>query len=140
LSDGLIRTLTPRMVMLTNIAGAVQWFNADSSNASRKTYTGPLTNGTPGVPDNQDAFTVTVGAIAGPALVVTKSSPATMNLGHLFEERWTRHQEKDAKQPYQGADGHERTRMQARQRAAIRRVVICHRQILELTHHPVCAG
>jgi uncharacterized repeat protein (TIGR01451 family) len=46
--------------MLTNVAGAIQWFNGDSSVASRKTYTGPLTNGTPGVLDNQDAFTVTV--------------------------------------------------------------------------------
>ena len=47
-------------VTLTNIAGAIQWFNGDSSVANRKTYTGPLTNGTPGVLDNQDAFTVTV--------------------------------------------------------------------------------
>jgi uncharacterized repeat protein (TIGR01451 family) len=49
---------------LTNIAGAVQWFDADSSVNSRKTYTGPLTNGTPGVPDNQDAASVTV-ALSG---------------------------------------------------------------------------
>src|SRR5206468_1028769 len=38
---------------LTNIAGATQWFNGDSNNVSRKTYTGILTNGTPGVTDNQ---------------------------------------------------------------------------------------
>ena len=45
---------------LTNIAGAIQWFNGDSSVDGRTTYTGPLTNGTPGILDNQDAFTVTV--------------------------------------------------------------------------------
>src|SRR5215813_3809959 len=69
-------------VTLINVAGAIQWFNADSSVSSRKTYTGPLTNGTPGVPDNQDAFTVTVAlAASDPALVLTKSGPATMSLG-----------------------------------------------------------
>jgi uncharacterized repeat protein (TIGR01451 family)/fimbrial isopeptide formation D2 family protein len=45
---------------LTNVAGATQWFDADPSNPTRKTFTGPLTNGTPGVLDNQDAHTVTV--------------------------------------------------------------------------------
>src|SRR5438552_3898923 len=49
---------------LTNVAGAIQWFNGDSSVPSRKTYTGSLTNGTPGILDNQDAFTVTV-ALSG---------------------------------------------------------------------------
>src|SRR5262249_20307118 len=46
-------------VTLTNVAGAIQWFNGDSSVTSRKTYSGPLTNGTPGILDNQDAHTVT---------------------------------------------------------------------------------
>src|SRR5262245_23502237 len=55
---------TQNGVTLTNVAGAIQWFNADSSVSSRKTYTGTLTNGTPGVLDNQDAFTVTV-ALSG---------------------------------------------------------------------------
>src|SRR6266403_2019701 len=54
---------------LTNVAGAVQWFDGDSTNPNRKTFTGPLTNGTPGVLDNQDAHTVTVVA-AG--LAITK--------------------------------------------------------------------
>src|SRR5262249_6646970 len=52
--------------------------------ATRKTYTGPLTNGTPGVLDNQDAHTVTAVVTAPPSdpvLVLTKSGPATMNLG-----------------------------------------------------------
>src|SRR5258708_29716225 len=51
---------TQNGVTLTNVAGAIQWFNGDSSVAGRKTYTGPLTNGTPGILDNQDAWTVTV--------------------------------------------------------------------------------
>jgi len=50
---------TQNGVALTNIAGAIQWFNADSSNTNRKGTTGTLTNGTPGVLDNQDAHTVT---------------------------------------------------------------------------------
>src|SRR5207249_1976686 len=44
----------------TNVAGAIQWFNGDSSNANRKAYTRALTNGTPGILDHEDAFTVTV--------------------------------------------------------------------------------
>jgi uncharacterized repeat protein (TIGR01451 family) len=46
-------------ITLTNVAGAIQWFNGDSSTITRKSYIGPLTNGTPGIADNQDAFTVT---------------------------------------------------------------------------------
>jgi uncharacterized repeat protein (TIGR01451 family) len=45
---------------LTNVAGATQWFDASSTTPTRNTFTGPLTNGTPGVLDNQDAHTVTV--------------------------------------------------------------------------------
>jgi uncharacterized repeat protein (TIGR01451 family) len=56
---------TQNNVALTNIAGAIQWYNAVSTDPSRKTFTGPLTDGTPGVLDNQDAFTVTT-AISGP--------------------------------------------------------------------------
>ncbi|PYR85712.1 MAG: hypothetical protein DMG19_14475, partial [Acidobacteria bacterium] len=55
---------TQNGVTLTNVAGAIQWFNGDSSIPSRKSYTGTLTNGTPGILDNQDAFTVTV-ALSG---------------------------------------------------------------------------
>jgi len=46
--------------MLTNVAGATQWYNGPSSDTSRQTYTCTLTNGTPGVLDCQDAHTVTV--------------------------------------------------------------------------------
>src|SRR6266566_4217677 len=45
---------------LTNIAGAVQWFNADNSVSTRQAITHTLTNGTPGVLDFQDAHTITV--------------------------------------------------------------------------------
>ena len=45
---------------LTNVAGATQWFNGDSSNTDRQTYTRTLTDGTVGVLDHEDAHTVTV--------------------------------------------------------------------------------
>src|SRR6266404_5523062 len=45
---------------LTNIAGAVRWFDADSSVSTRQAFTRTLTDGTPGILDFQDAHTVTV--------------------------------------------------------------------------------
>jgi uncharacterized repeat protein (TIGR01451 family)/fimbrial isopeptide formation D2 family protein len=45
---------------LTNVAGVTQWFNDDSSNVERQAYTRPLTDGTPGVSDHEDAHTTTV--------------------------------------------------------------------------------
>jgi uncharacterized repeat protein (TIGR01451 family) len=51
---------TQNGVTLTNVAGATQWFDADSSNPNRNSSTRILTNGTPGVVDHEDAFTVTV--------------------------------------------------------------------------------
>jgi len=51
---------TQNGVTLTNVAGAIQWFTGDSSNANRKPYTRTLTNGTPGILDHEDAHTVTV--------------------------------------------------------------------------------
>ena len=45
---------------LTNVARAVQWFNADSSVTTRQAFTRTLTDGTPGILDFQDAHTVTV--------------------------------------------------------------------------------
>ncbi len=56
-------------VQLTNVAGAVKWYDADSSITSRVGITRTLTNGTPGVADFQDAHTVTV-ALSG--LQITK--------------------------------------------------------------------
>src|SRR5216684_1273715 len=45
---------------LTNIAGAIQWFDGDPSIPTRQGFTRTLTDGTPGVLDFQDAHTVTV--------------------------------------------------------------------------------
>src|SRR3989441_1412321 len=47
-------------VALTNVAGAIQWFNDDDSNPNRIASNRTLTNGTPGVQDHEDAHTVTV--------------------------------------------------------------------------------
>ena len=60
-------------VTLTNIAGATRWLSADpgvTAAGNIQTLTGPLTNGTIGVLDNQDAFAVTTEA---PALTFTKT-------------------------------------------------------------------
>ncbi|MCI0437257.1 MAG: DUF11 domain-containing protein, partial [Gemmatimonadetes bacterium] len=55
---------TQNAVTLTNVAGAIQWFNGDSSITGRQTYTRTLTNGTVGTADHEDAHTVTV-ALSG---------------------------------------------------------------------------
>jgi uncharacterized repeat protein (TIGR01451 family) len=55
---------TDNGVTLTNVAGAVQWFNGNSTNADRVGFNRPLTTGTVGTLDHQDAHTVTV-ALAG---------------------------------------------------------------------------
>ena len=51
---------TQNGVTLTNVAGAIQWFNGDSSNPNRISSTRTLTNGTPGILDHEDAHAVTV--------------------------------------------------------------------------------
>ncbi|MDH5303416.1 MAG: hypothetical protein OEW64_04900 [Gammaproteobacteria bacterium] len=45
---------------LTNVVGASQWFNGDSSNTDRVVFNRVLTNGTPGVADHEDAHTTVV--------------------------------------------------------------------------------
>jgi uncharacterized repeat protein (TIGR01451 family) len=50
---------TQDWVALTNVAGAIQWFNGDDSNPDRLPYNRTLTNGTVGTPDHEDAHTVT---------------------------------------------------------------------------------
>jgi uncharacterized repeat protein (TIGR01451 family) len=50
---------TQNGITLTNIAGAVQWFNGDINNPQRVAYNRTLTNGTVGVADHEDAHTVT---------------------------------------------------------------------------------
>ena len=47
-------------ITLTNVAGAIQWFNGDNSNPDRQPYSRTLTDGTVGTPDHEDAHTVTV--------------------------------------------------------------------------------
>ena len=47
-------------VALTNVVGAVQWFNGDATNPGRLPYTRTLTDGTVGTADHEDAHTVTV--------------------------------------------------------------------------------
>jgi uncharacterized repeat protein (TIGR01451 family) len=64
---------------LTNIAGATQWFNDQSTNPNRITYDRTLTNGTPGTQDHEDAHTVTV-ALRGyfyEKSVALQSNPGT---------------------------------------------------------------
>ena len=47
-------------VSLTNVAGALQYFNGDSSEPGRVPYIRTLTDGTVGIADHEDAHTVTV--------------------------------------------------------------------------------
>src|SRR5213592_2111382 len=49
---------------LTNVAGAIQWFDDSSGNSNRKPFSRTLTNGTPGILDHEDAHTVTA-ALSG---------------------------------------------------------------------------
>jgi large repetitive protein len=69
-------------VALTNVAGAIQWFNGDSSQLERLPYARTLTDGTVGTPDHEDAHTVTV-ALTGyffektVANLTSGASPAT---------------------------------------------------------------
>ncbi len=51
---------TQNGITLTNVAGAIQWFNGDNGNPERVSYNRTLTNGTVGILDYQDAHTVTV--------------------------------------------------------------------------------
>ena len=46
-------------ITLTNVVGAIRWFNGDSSNPDRLVYTRTVTNGTVGILDHEDAHTVT---------------------------------------------------------------------------------
>jgi uncharacterized repeat protein (TIGR01451 family) len=46
-------------IALTNVVASTQWFNDDDSNTARIGYVRTLTNGTVGVPDHEDAHTVT---------------------------------------------------------------------------------
>lgn len=50
---------TDNGVVLVNVAGATEWYNGDDSNPDREAYSRPVTNGTVGTLDHQDAHTVT---------------------------------------------------------------------------------
>jgi len=47
--------------VLTNVAGAVEWFSFDAASPDRRTYTRVVTDGTVGVLDHEDAHTLSVG-------------------------------------------------------------------------------
>jgi large repetitive protein len=47
--------------VLTNVAAATQWFNDASTNLTRVVYSRVRTDGTPGVVDHEDAYSVTAG-------------------------------------------------------------------------------
>jgi uncharacterized repeat protein (TIGR01451 family) len=51
---------TQNGIALTNVAGAVQWFNDAAGNPNRVAFDRTLTNGTVGVADHEDAHTVNV--------------------------------------------------------------------------------
>lgn len=55
---------TDNGITLTNVAGATEWYNGDDSNPNREAYSRPVTNGTVGTLDHQDAHTVTT-ALSG---------------------------------------------------------------------------
>ncbi len=81
---------TQNGITLTNVAGATEWFNGNSTIANREPYTRVVTNGTVGTDDHQDAHTVTV-AITGyffektVANLTTGANPtATAAAGHTL--------------------------------------------------------
>lgn len=59
--DALLDVDTPHASVLTNVAGATQWFSQDAVSATSEiqSYNRTLTNGTVGTPDHEDAATVT---------------------------------------------------------------------------------
>ena len=67
-------TRTPAGTSLTNVAAATEWFSGDTSGTgatgSVRTYTGILSNGTVGTPDEQDAHTLLTET---PVLIFRKS-------------------------------------------------------------------
>ncbi len=69
-----LNVATQSGALLTNIAGVTQWFSLDTAGAGAtdeiRTYTRTISDGTPGILDFQDAFTVTVEA---PILEVEKT-------------------------------------------------------------------
>jgi large repetitive protein len=50
---------TQNGITLTNVAGAIQWFNGEDLHPDRQPFIRTLTDGTPGIPDHEDTHTVT---------------------------------------------------------------------------------
>ncbi len=73
---------------LTNVAGATEWFNDDTSNPTRLGYTRTLTDGTVGVVDHEDAHSVTVVprlyADKAAALQIDAMSPGIVDPGDVL--------------------------------------------------------
>lgn len=73
---------------LTNVAGAIQWYNAQASNPLRTAYTRTLTDGTVGTLDHEDAHTVTVVPLMyaekAAALQIDGSSPGIVDAGDVL--------------------------------------------------------
>jgi uncharacterized repeat protein (TIGR01451 family) len=73
---------------LTNVAGAIQWYNAATTNPGRTAYTRTVTNGTVGVADHEDAHTVTVVPLLyadkSAALQVDSMSPGIVDPGDVL--------------------------------------------------------
>ena len=61
--DAFLDADNPANTSLTNVAGTTEWFSQDTAGAGAtgetRTYTEVLTDGTPGTPDYQDAWTLT---------------------------------------------------------------------------------
>src|SRR5690606_20900819 len=74
--------------MLTNVVGAIQWYNAASSHPLRTAYTRTVTDGTVGVTDHEDAHTVTIVprfyAEKSAALEVDAMSPGIVDPGDVL--------------------------------------------------------
>jgi uncharacterized repeat protein (TIGR01451 family)/fimbrial isopeptide formation D2 family protein len=51
-------------ITLTNVAGATEWFSADSSYAGRRAFSRTLSDGTPTTIDHEDSYTITT-ALSG---------------------------------------------------------------------------
>ncbi|MBB6092375.1 putative repeat protein (TIGR01451 family) [Povalibacter uvarum] len=75
-------------VPLTNVAGAIQWYNAAANNPARSTYTRTLTDGTTAVVDHEDAHTVRIVprffADKAAALQVDSMSPGIVDAGDVL--------------------------------------------------------
>ena len=74
--------------VLTNVAGATEWYNAQATNPGRTAYTRTITNGTVGVVDHEDAHTVTIVPLLyaekAAALQVDTSSPGIVDAGDVL--------------------------------------------------------